>query len=346
MVNMTHSILVTAVCILFCGAAFAAPPSDPYQQVLDLQKQARAGDAGAQYLLGFMYAEGQGVAKDEAEALKWYTKAAEQGHADAQLSLAMMYAEGRGTAKDDKQAIKWYTKAAEQGNANVQVILAAMLANAGGTDQLIEAYKWTLLAEAGGKDVADQQAALRDRLTAEQVAEAEKRAAAFGKPLDPNGPVRVIAKAEGFEMVFPSPPEKTVVQDNDRLLAIHYRAMPNNSPVQYNASFQYFKKQKILGDAAQAAFIEDYLVGRAMFAWKNRIQKKELTFRGCHATLYKHTTHTGGTETVHEGLVFLMNGDCICLSCVYPASTTPNPTFDEFISAFQRVDPPADPNML
>ncbi|MBM3508219.1 MAG: SEL1-like repeat protein, partial [Alphaproteobacteria bacterium] len=40
---------------------------------------AEQGDAIAQALLGFMYAEGQGVPQDHAEAVKWYRRAAEQG---------------------------------------------------------------------------------------------------------------------------------------------------------------------------------------------------------------------------------------------------------------------------
>ena len=92
------SVLMLSV-LVFC-VQNASAVQDPYQQVLDLQKQARAGDAGAQYLLGFMYDEGQGVAKDPQEAIKWYTQAAKQGHSDAQLTLGFMYAEGRGVAKD------------------------------------------------------------------------------------------------------------------------------------------------------------------------------------------------------------------------------------------------------
>ncbi len=38
---------------------------------------AEQGDAGAQYNLGLMYREGQGVSQDDAEAAKWYRKAAE-----------------------------------------------------------------------------------------------------------------------------------------------------------------------------------------------------------------------------------------------------------------------------
>jgi len=63
-------------------------------------------------LLGLMYANGQGVALDIAEAWKWWRKAAQQGHAGAQdvsgLLLGGMNYGG---------AVEWYRKAAEQGDA-------------------------------------------------------------------------------------------------------------------------------------------------------------------------------------------------------------------------------------
>ena len=45
----------------------------------------------AQYNLGVCYAKGQGVAKDEVEAVKWYRKAAEQNYAEAQYDLGYCY---------------------------------------------------------------------------------------------------------------------------------------------------------------------------------------------------------------------------------------------------------------
>jgi TPR repeat protein len=65
-------------------------------------------------------AYGQGVAKDEVEAVKWYRKAAEQNDAEAQYNLGLCYANGQGVAKDEAEAVKWYRKAAEQNDADAQ----------------------------------------------------------------------------------------------------------------------------------------------------------------------------------------------------------------------------------
>src|ERR1022692_1369702 len=79
------------------------------------------------YNLGLAYENGQGVPKDEAQAVSWFRKAAEQGNADAQERLGEMYSYGQGgLAKDEAQAVSWYRKAAEQGNEYAQSNLGAM----------------------------------------------------------------------------------------------------------------------------------------------------------------------------------------------------------------------------
>ena len=75
------------------------------------------GNAVAQFFLGFMYGDGQGVPHDYAEAVKWYRRAAEQDHADAQNNLGFMYDRGRGVSQDYVEAVKWFRLAAEQGHA-------------------------------------------------------------------------------------------------------------------------------------------------------------------------------------------------------------------------------------
>ena len=114
-------------------------------------KAAEQGEATGQRLLGWCYANGTGVAKDEKEAVKWYAKAAEQGEATGQRLLGWCYANGTGVAKDEKEAVKWYWKAAEQGEATGQRLLGWCYANGSGVakDEK-EAMKWyTKAAEQG-----------------------------------------------------------------------------------------------------------------------------------------------------------------------------------------------------
>jgi hypothetical protein len=82
----------------------------------ELRPLAEQGDAKAQFGLGFMYAEGQGVPEISAEAVKWWRKAAEQGHADAQFNLALMYANGEGVPVNNIKAYMWFSLAKAQGD--------------------------------------------------------------------------------------------------------------------------------------------------------------------------------------------------------------------------------------
>jgi S1-C subfamily serine protease len=75
---------------------------------------AEAGKARAQFNLGILYAKGQGVPEDPAEALKWYRKAADQGYARAQYVVGSYYERGRGVVPHIGEAYRWYEKAAAQ----------------------------------------------------------------------------------------------------------------------------------------------------------------------------------------------------------------------------------------
>jgi hypothetical protein len=69
--------------------------------------------APAQYQLGLRYANGDGVTKDYAEAVKWYRRAAEQGVPFAQFNLGVRYANGQGVERDPVQAYRWFSVAAQ-----------------------------------------------------------------------------------------------------------------------------------------------------------------------------------------------------------------------------------------
>ena len=76
------------------------------------------GNSVAQYKLGVIYHNGQGVPEDDAQAAVWYRKAAEQGDAAAQTYLGWMYDIGYGVLQNYAQATVWYRKAVEQRDAD------------------------------------------------------------------------------------------------------------------------------------------------------------------------------------------------------------------------------------
>ena len=72
--------------------------------------------AEAQLRLGLMNYDGEGVPKNNAEAVKWFRLSAEQGNAEAQLGLGILYEQGLGVPEDYVLAYAWYNLASAQGN--------------------------------------------------------------------------------------------------------------------------------------------------------------------------------------------------------------------------------------
>ena len=106
------------------AAAPSSPARTPKEGLEDIRRNAQKGDATAQFKLGTMYASGEGVTKDEIQAVAWFGKAAQLGNADAQYALALRYDNGQGVDKDGSQAVDWYQKAAAQGHQDAAKRLA------------------------------------------------------------------------------------------------------------------------------------------------------------------------------------------------------------------------------
>ena len=142
------------------------------------QPLAKQGQAVAQYHLGLLYANGQGVPKDDAQARQWYEKAAVQGYAIAQASLASLYDYGRGGPQDFKMAVRWYLRAANQGNELAQRKLGLLYERGDGVPKdYVQAYMWYKLGTANGGTVgALQRDELAIRMTSDQLVEAKKLA--------------------------------------------------------------------------------------------------------------------------------------------------------------------------
>ena len=103
-----------------------------------LKNSAKQGHSLSQYLLGSMYAKGQGVEQDDAKALEWFRKAANQQDTWGNFSqyyLGLMYAEGRGVEQDDAKALGWFRKAVAQDHAASQYQLGLMYAEGRGVEQ-------------------------------------------------------------------------------------------------------------------------------------------------------------------------------------------------------------------
>ena len=131
--RFTKTLLTTALfgasVFSFQSTAWADTPEQQFQQGFEASTRgdyqtafklwlslAEQGNASAQFNLGNMYANGQGVKQDDFEAVKWYRQAAEQGYANAQAILGFSYLLGKGVQVNKALAKEWFSKACDNGN--------------------------------------------------------------------------------------------------------------------------------------------------------------------------------------------------------------------------------------
>ena len=133
------SLAIVLCCVSLVAACAKKPqhipsPNDGARtgsgEILDsletVQAKASAGDVNAQFELGAMYHDGQGVAKDFAKARQWFEKAAAQNDSRAQFNLGVMYYTGEDVKQNYKKAQNWFEKAAAQNNTRAQFNLGVM----------------------------------------------------------------------------------------------------------------------------------------------------------------------------------------------------------------------------
>jgi S1-C subfamily serine protease/TPR repeat protein len=121
-----------------------------------IKAEAEKGHAGAQDILGRAY--DQGNDNDHTESTKWYRRAAVQGNADAQFSLGWWYSLGVGVPKNYIEAYKWCDLAAAHLSDDV----------AGKTIKISDRESCRI-----------ELRVLEERMTPEQISEAQRLAAAF-----------------------------------------------------------------------------------------------------------------------------------------------------------------------
>jgi len=116
-----------------------------------MRKAAESGHAGAQGILGFMYAREFIGERDQVQAVRWYELAANQGHADAQYNLALIYSGNdswkysaeKSVSIDMGKAKEWAAKAARHGSSRAQTAYGAILLKSGNTSKdYAEALSW------------------------------------------------------------------------------------------------------------------------------------------------------------------------------------------------------------
>ena len=98
--------------------------------------------------------------------------------AEVEAYLGQLHELGERTKKDQQKALYWYEKSAAQGNPDAQAQLGRAYAHGAGVpEDLIEAYKWFLLADKNGhKDARNILTQISPSMTPGQIEDAKRRA--------------------------------------------------------------------------------------------------------------------------------------------------------------------------
>src|SRR5579859_1340329 len=108
------------------GSMYSTGRGVPQSDAQAMQWYRKAADARVmqgEYHVGLLYETSKSF-HDTKQAADWYGKAGQQGVADAQLRLGLLYARGDGVAKDPAEADRWFQMAANQGKGEAQYQLA------------------------------------------------------------------------------------------------------------------------------------------------------------------------------------------------------------------------------
>ena len=143
----------------------------------ECQPLADAGNAGAQFCIGRLYANGFGVAMDDALAIKWYSLAADAGHAEAQFNLGVMYANGWGVDMNWEEAARYYLLAADQGFVPAQKALAYAIGHGMGvTKDRVQAFAWYDIAAQLSDDLGAglKRDELTEKMSADEIASGQQ----------------------------------------------------------------------------------------------------------------------------------------------------------------------------
>lgn len=121
-------------------------------------QSAEAGNAEAQFDIGYAYYTGEGTQRDYTSAAMWFKRSAKQNFAKAQYNLAYCYMNGRGVPRDYDKAYNLLLKSAENNYKRAQLTLADCYARGVLVEKNEDKYnKWKNKAEGKNTEQAPKQ---------------------------------------------------------------------------------------------------------------------------------------------------------------------------------------------
>jgi hypothetical protein len=131
-----------AACLVAPGLVLAQAESS----IVELRRQATAGEPAAMARYGRALALGEGVTKNQEQAIDWLRKAAERGNVQGMYWFATMLYAGEGGPANPALAVSWLKRASENGHLSSMYLLAQAYATGQGVPQNPGlAYAWVTI---------------------------------------------------------------------------------------------------------------------------------------------------------------------------------------------------------
>ncbi len=191
----TYMRLLLGASFLITGWVYADPldeavrayASGDFERSITLLQPLQArGVAEAQYLLGRIYEQGDGLARDQRKAMEFYRAAAEQGHGEARQRVEIL----EQSDAQESVVVEWYLPAARDGDTEAQYHLGYMYETGWGVPvDESEAWRWYREAAMQDHDMAQLRLGMMKivgiggQVNFEEGADLIRRAAAAGNRL-------------------------------------------------------------------------------------------------------------------------------------------------------------------
>jgi len=106
--------------------------------IAETKNLAKEGQISSQFALALAYEHGEGLEKNQKQAIYWYCKAAVKGDSNAQVNLAWMLLNARGIEEDEALAVRWFKAAANSGDQYAQQMLSQLDTNLSSTKYICD----------------------------------------------------------------------------------------------------------------------------------------------------------------------------------------------------------------
>ncbi len=138
------AICIVVACLLGLSLGVATQVrAQAEASIVELRRQALAGEVNGMARYGRAMALGEGVTKNQEQALDWLRKAAERGSVQAMYWFASMLYGGEGGPANQTLAVSWLKRASENGHLSSMLVLAQAYASGQGAPQnQALAYAW------------------------------------------------------------------------------------------------------------------------------------------------------------------------------------------------------------